>query len=96
MGVYCNTWLITEEFRMARKTKVISISVPEKLAEDLDRMAEEEGVSKSELVRLMARSYRRERVEARFLELQRKMAPKAREMGIHTEEDVDRIVFEDR
>ena len=81
---------------MARKTKVISISVPEKLAEDLDRMAEEEGVSKSELVRLMARSYRRERVEARFLELQRKMAPKAREMGIHTEEDVDRIVFEDR
>jgi metal-responsive CopG/Arc/MetJ family transcriptional regulator len=81
---------------VARKTKVISISVPEKLAEDLDRMAEEEGVSKSELVRLMARSYRRERVEARFLELQRKMAPKARAMGIRTEEDVDRIVFEDR
>ncbi len=42
---------------MARKTKGISISVPE----ELERMAEEEGISKSELVRLMARSYKRER-----------------------------------
>lgn len=81
---------------MARKTKVLSISVPEKLAEELDRMAQEEGVSKSELVRLMARSYKRERVEFRFMELQRRMAPKARAAGILTEEDVDRLVFEDR
>ncbi len=81
---------------MARKTKVISISVPKGLAEELDRLAEEEGVSKSELVRLMARSYKRERAESRFLELQRKMAPKARTAGIFTEEDVDRLVFEDR
>lgn len=81
---------------MARKTKVISISVPEVLAEELDRIAEEEGVSKSELVRLMARSYKRERAEESFLRLQRKLAPKARAMGIRTEEDVDRLVFEDR
>lgn len=81
---------------MARKTKVISISVPKVLAEELDRMAEEEGVSKSELVRLMARSYKRERAEESFLRLQRKLAPKARAMGIRTEEDVDRLVFEDR
>ncbi len=81
---------------MARKTKVISISVPEVLAEELDRMAEEEGVSKSELVRMMARSYRRERAEMSFLKLQREMAPKAQAAGILTEEDVDRLVFEDR
>ena len=81
---------------MARKTKVISISVPEVLAEELDRMAEEEGVSKSELVRMMARSYRRERAETRFMKLQREMAPEARAAGILTEEDVDRLVFEDR
>ncbi len=81
---------------MTRKTKVISISVPKVLAEELDRMAEEEGVSKSELVRFMVRSYKRERAEMRFLELQRKLAPKARAMGIRTEEDVDRLVFEDR
>ncbi len=41
----------------------MSISVPEQLAEELERMAEEEGVSRSELVRLMARAYKRERTE---------------------------------
>jgi Arc/MetJ-type ribon-helix-helix transcriptional regulator len=81
---------------MARKTKVISISVPEKLAEELDRMAEEEGVSKSELVRLMVRSYKRERAEEALFRLQRKFGPRLRAAGIETEEDVDRLVFEDR
>jgi metal-responsive CopG/Arc/MetJ family transcriptional regulator len=81
---------------MARRTKVISISVPEVLAEELDRMAEEEGVSKSELVRLMVRSYKRERAEEELLRLQRIFAPRMRAAGIKTEEDVDRLVFEDR
>lgn len=81
---------------MARSTRVISVSVPEALARELDRMAEEEGISKSELLRLMARSYKRERAEAELLELQRIFAPRARALGITTEEDVDRIVFEDR
>lgn len=81
---------------MARSTRVISVSVPEALARELDRMAEEEGISRSELVRLMARSYKRERAEAELLELQRIFAPKARAAGIFTEEDVDRFVFEDR
>jgi hypothetical protein len=81
---------------MARKTKVISISVPEKLAEELDRMAKEEGVSKSELVRLMVRSYKRERAEEALFRLQRKFGPRLRAAGIKTEEDVDRPVFEDR
>jgi metal-responsive CopG/Arc/MetJ family transcriptional regulator len=38
---------------VARSTRVLSISVPQRLAEELERMAEEEGISKSELVRLM-------------------------------------------
>lgn len=81
---------------MARSTKVLSISVPERLAEELDRMAAEEGVSKSELFRSMVKAYKRERAAADFRELQRRLAPKARARGIKTEEDVDRIVFEDR
>jgi len=81
---------------VARSTRVLSISVPERLAEELERMAEEEGVSRSELVRLMARAYRRERAEAEFLQLQRSLATRARERGIEAEEDVDRLVFEDR
>ena len=81
---------------MTRSTKVLSISVPERLAEELDRMAAEEGVSKSELFRSMVKAYKRERAAADFRELQRRLAPKARARGIKTEEDVDRIVFEDR
>ena len=81
---------------MARNTRVLSVSVPKRLAEELERMAEEEGVSKSELVRLMARAYKRERSEEEFLRLQRELAPKARAAGVSTEEDVDRLVLEDR
>lgn len=81
---------------MARSTKVLSVSVPQRLAEELERMAEEEGVSKSELVRLMARAYQKERSEEEFLRLQRELAPKAKGLGVATEEDVDRLVLEDR
>jgi metal-responsive CopG/Arc/MetJ family transcriptional regulator len=81
---------------MVRSTKVLSVSVPERLAEELEQMAEEEGISKSELFRSMVKAYRRERAEMRFLELQRRLAPMARARGIETEEDVDRIVFEGR
>lgn len=81
---------------MARSTKVLSVSVPERLAEELERLAAEEGVSKSELVRLMARAYRREKSEEEFLRLQRELAPRARAAGVRTEEDVERLVFEGR
>jgi metal-responsive CopG/Arc/MetJ family transcriptional regulator len=81
---------------MARTTRVISISLPEKLAEEIEEMAREEGISRSELFRLMARAYRREQVSLKRLELQREMAAGMREKGVFTEEDVDRIVFEDR
>lgn len=74
----------------------MSISVPERLARELERMAEEEGVSRSELVRLMARAYKRERSEEEFLRLQRELGRKARALGVGTEEEVDRLVFEDR
>jgi metal-responsive CopG/Arc/MetJ family transcriptional regulator len=81
---------------MARTTRVISISLPEKLAEEIEEMAREEGISRSELFRLMARAYRREQVSLKRLELQREMAAGMREKSVFTEEDVDRIVFEDR
>jgi hypothetical protein len=81
---------------VARSTRVLSISVPQRLAEELERMAEEEGISKSELVRLMVRVYKKERSEEEFLRLQRELAPKAQGLGVTVEEDVDRLVLEDR
>jgi metal-responsive CopG/Arc/MetJ family transcriptional regulator len=81
---------------VARSTKVLSVSVPERLADEMERLTEEEGVSKSELVRLMFRAYRRDRSEEEFLRLQRELAPKAREIGANSEEDVERLVLEGR
>lgn len=81
---------------MARSTKVLSVSVPERMAEEMERMAEEEGVSRSELVRLMVRAYRRERSEEDFLRLQRELVPRARELGVESEEEVERLVLGDR
>lgn len=81
---------------MARSTKVLSVSVPERLAEEMEQMAGEEGVSKSELVRLMVRAYRRERAEEDFLRMQRELSPKAKELGVESEEDVERLVLDNR
>ena len=74
----------------------MSISVPQRLAEELERLAEEEGISKSELFRLMARAYKKERSEEEFLRLQRELAPKAQGLGVTAEEDVDWLVLENR
>ena len=66
------------------------------MAEEMERLAEEEGVSKSELVRLMFRAYRRERSEDEFLRLQRELTPRVKELGGESEEDVERLVLEGR
>ncbi|MGH3088337.1 MAG: ribbon-helix-helix protein, CopG family [Rubrobacteraceae bacterium] len=81
---------------MARTTKVISVSVPAKLAKEMEEMAKEEGISKSELIRQMARAYKQSQASDRLARLQRELGPGLRAGGIRTEEDVDRFVFEDR
>jgi hypothetical protein len=81
---------------VVRSTRVLSISVPERLAEELEQMAAEEGISRSELFRSMVKAYKRERAQEEFFELQRKFGPRLRAAGIRTEEDVDRLTFEDR
>ena len=42
------------------------------------------------------KAYKRERAQEEFFELQRKFGPRLRAAGIRTEEDVDRLMFEDR
>lgn len=59
-------------------------------------MAREEGLSKSELFRLMAGAYKQERTSDRLARLQRELGPGLGAAGIRTEEDVDRLVFENR
>jgi len=81
---------------MARKTAVLGFSVSPALAKEYEQLAEREGATKSDLFRRMVETYKAERAEQEFFALQRKMTRRARKVRVFTEEDVERIVFEDR
>lgn len=81
---------------MGRTTKVLGFSVPPELAEEVEAMAAEAGTTKSELFRRMVETYRARLDEQEFFELQTRMARRAGQRGGFSEEDVERIVFEDR
>jgi metal-responsive CopG/Arc/MetJ family transcriptional regulator len=69
--------------------KTLTISLPEEVRSELDRVASEEGVSRSDIVRESLRDYlflRRSQV------IRTRLLPQAAEQGIFTDEDVfDRV-----
>lgn len=82
---------------MAQRTsKVLAVSVPPETANDFERIAEQEGRNKSEMFREMLRVYRAYRETGRFETLQRYGAARARELGIMTEDDIDRLIEQAR
>ena len=81
---------------MAHKTSVLRFSVGPALAREYERLAERAGMTKSDLFRRMVTTYKAEREEEEFVSLQRKMARRVCNTDVHTEEEVERIVFEDR
>ena len=67
----------------------ITISLPEKDRKALDRVAEADGVSRSDIIRESMRDYLFIR---EFRSLRREMLPQAAAQGIYTDQDVfDRI-----
>ena len=81
---------------MARTAVTIGFSVPPEIAERVERIAREEGRSKSAVFRDMVRTYEVQR-ELRILEdLSAYGRKKAEELGITSEEDVDRLIHEAR
>lgn len=67
----------------------ITISLPEKVREELDKVSRAEGVSRSVIIRESIRDYLFVR---RFRSLRKSMLQKAGKQGIHTDDDVfDRI-----
>ena len=67
----------------------ITISIPEKVRAQLDRVSKAEGVSRSDLVRESIRDYLFVR---QFRALRKMMVQKASQQGIHTDQDVfDRV-----
>mgnify|MGYP003587296665 FL=1 len=67
----------------------ITISLPEKVRAQLDRVSKTEGVSRSDLVRESIRDYLFLR---QFRAIRKTMVPKASRQGIYTDQDVfDRV-----
>ena len=81
---------------MGRKTTVLGFSVAPEIAKEYEQLASRQRKTKSELFRQMVEAYKAKLEEEEFLRLQRKMSRRARQKGIFTEKDVERIVFEDR
>ena len=82
--------------RTRRSSRVFSVSVPPREAEDFERLAEEEGRTRSELFREMLRVYLSYRETQTFESLQRYGAAQAARRGIRSEKDVDRLIREAR
>ncbi len=81
---------------MGRTATTIGFSVTPELAADVERMAQTEGVSKSQLFREMVRVYKREHELEAFEELATYGRQRALDRSIRTEEDVERLIHESR
>ncbi len=73
-----------------RDTKVISISLPQKMADELDKKAKKSGIAKSEVFRVALVRYLKEEEEEQIFSSM--MKEKAKELGISSEEDVEKVI----
>ena len=78
---------------MKTRRVAVTISLPPEIARDYKRIADHEAKNKSQLFRDMFSLYKEKTLEREFFDLQRYGAKMAREKGILTEKDVERIVF---
>ena len=81
---------------MKKQRVAMTVSVPPDLAEQFEKLAQEEEKSKSQLFRDIFRGYQQRCLEREFYDLQHDGVSLAREQGILTEADVEKWVFEDR
>jgi metal-responsive CopG/Arc/MetJ family transcriptional regulator len=68
---------------------VLSVSLPEKIAEELDRFAEITGRNKSDIVKESLSLYL---WEFKLRTTQKRLGPKAKKLGIVSEEDVFKAI----
>jgi len=81
---------------MKRRRVAMTISLPPEIAENYEKIAQQEAKNKSQLFREMFLLYKARTLEQEFYDLQRQATKLARKKGILTEKDVERIVFEGR
>ena len=69
--------------------ETITISIPQEIKKQLDKVSRQEGVSRSDLVRESLKNFLFLRD---FRALRERLIPKARAQGIYTDEDVFKLV----
>jgi CopG family transcriptional regulator/antitoxin EndoAI len=80
-----------KELIMLGKYKVVTLSMPEETYKQAEDIAREEGRTRSELFREALRQY----IDTKkWKTLQRETAERAKDLGITSEEDVERIIGE--
>jgi len=81
----------------AKKRRVaVTISMPQDMAEQYDKLAKRLAKNRSMLFREMFLAYKRQNLKEKFQELQTYGAALAQKQGILTESDVEKLVFEGR
>ena len=81
---------------MTKQRTAVTISMPQDMAEDYDKLAKRLAKNRSVLFREMFLSYKRRILKKEFRELQRYGAGLACKKGLLTETDVEKLVFEGR
>ena len=81
---------------MSRSTKTLTVSLPPQTFEEVEKLAAEERMTKSELFRDMVRVYEDYLDEKRWRRLKTLGRETAKRLNITSEEDVERLVREAR
>jgi len=81
---------------MGRISRTVTISLPPRLYEEVERLAKQENKTRSELFRDMIKVYEEYLDEKRLLRLRRLGKETASRYGIRSEDDIVKLVHEAR
>jgi len=79
---------------MARHTKIINLSLPSSVYDDVDELARQKGVSRSHLLREALKQYVAS--DKRWRQIYERGAESATQLGVRDEAEIDRLVHEYR
>jgi metal-responsive CopG/Arc/MetJ family transcriptional regulator len=79
---------------MARKTKIVNLSLPQDIYAQVEELADQMGISKSEFLRKALKRYVAS--ELRWQQIRKWGEETAKKLDIEDEDDVDRIIHEFR
>ena len=78
------------------KRKALTISMPQDMAEEYEKMAKKMSKNRSVLFREMFIAYKKQTLKEELKELQAYGSALSKQKGIFTESDVEKLVFEGR